>query len=101
MSEDDPRQHQTAMAAETERLHQQNLDRARARAPSAVTIVPDDQGQAMVQQNGMLYVGREYAGEAVRWWVARIDTGRSERRRPDWWALESAVTRREGVGGDE
>ena len=76
--------------------HAQNAARAApVGVPSPATIVPDDQGQARVQENGQLYVGREYAGETLRWWVARTEPDRPERRRPDWWALEPAVTRRE------
>jgi len=40
---------------------------------ATVTIDPDDWGTGEVQDNGMLYVGREHAGAAVRWLIERED----------------------------
>lgn len=34
-----------------------------------IELDPDDQGKATVQENGMLYVGREHAGEEMFWWI--------------------------------
>ncbi|MFW6039658.1 MAG: hypothetical protein ACOC9N_01110 [Gemmatimonadota bacterium] len=34
-----------------------------------IHVEPDDQGRSRVQSNGQLYVGREYAGDEVNWWI--------------------------------
>ena len=36
---------------------------------AVIEFDPDDMGVGTVQQNGMLYVGREHADESVRWLI--------------------------------
>jgi hypothetical protein len=38
-----------------------------------VEFDPDDMGTGEVQDNGMLYVGREHAGAAIRWLIEYDD----------------------------
>lgn len=38
-------------------------------------IDADKQGQSEVQSNGVVYVGRDLAGETVQWWAEVVDDG--------------------------
>lgn len=40
---------------------------------ATVQFDPDDMGTGTVAQNGMVYVGREYAGEDVKWVIERAE----------------------------
>ncbi len=52
-------------------MQQQDTDDETDRA--VIELDPDDMGATTVQDNGMLYVGREYGGEKVRWVIERTD----------------------------
>jgi len=51
--------------------HAFEKDRCLSCADTSVAFDADDWGSGEVQDNGMLYVGREHAGEAVRWLLER------------------------------
>lgn len=40
---------------------------------AVIELDPDDMGIGTVAENGMLYVGRTYAGENVRWVIELED----------------------------
>jgi len=48
-------------------------ERPDADARHVVELEPDNMGVTKVQQNGLLYVGREFAGEEVRFVVERVE----------------------------
>lgn len=44
-------------------------------APLSLSFDPTDMGVGKVQESGLLYVGRAYAGEEVRWLIERTSDG--------------------------